>query len=187
MFVCINNFTSNIWCCIQERKTTYTSHAASASYSITVTAGFSYTITNWGSWEGKKDLESPFYCVDGCSWVSKQNEPLSGKTSGEMLYVCTTYADTHSGYQTDSWVEVELPAGKYHVMMSHTGKYTYLKAYANNSLIADIDKTGANATPDEGAVWLTEFSVGSGTKVKFQEMNQGGGYSRAQVWIYKIG
>ena len=162
-------------------------NAASASYSITVTAGFSYTITNWGSWEGKKDLESPFYCVDGCSWASKQNEPLSGKTSGEMLYVCTTYADTHSGYQTDSWVEVELPAGKYHVMMSHTGKYTYLKAYANNSLIADIDKTGANATPDEGAVWLTEFSVGSGTKVKFQEMNQGGGYSRAQVWIYKIG
>ena len=160
-------------------------NAASASYSITVTAGFSYTITNWGNSYGNKvHMEEPNY-----PYAHEGDKTISGTTTSDTLYVCTTFADGPGWTSADCWVEIELPAGTYRPRMSHSGSGTYLTSLVWNGSswsTYDIDTTpGVNADSNSGTVWLKQFTITSTTRVRFRETNQGGGYSRAQVWLCK--
>lgn len=160
-------------------------NAASASYSITVTSGFSWKITNWGNSYGNKvHMEEPNY-----PYAHEGDKTISGTTTSDTLYVCTTFADGPGWTVGDCWVEIELPAGTYRPRMSHSGQGTYLTSLVWNGSswsTYDIDTTpGVNADSSSGTVWLKQFTITSTTRVRFRETNQGGGYSRAQVWLCK--
>lgn len=102
------------------------------------------------------------------------NASIPGTTNSDMLYTETTIAEGYPGGAADCWVEIELPAGTYEPIMTHTGNGTELYALVwrgsswQSYEIASTQKELPNGVLRE-AEWLDSFTITTTTRVRFCE------------------